>query len=82
LFKTKNKVYLHRLIAIDEETFIFQGDALRQKEYAHFSDIIGQVTQIKKNNKTINPQKPYYRFKVACWLIFKPLRRILLKIMK
>ncbi len=82
LFKTNDKVYLHRLIAIDDETFIFQGDALKQKETCTLKNIIGQVTRIEKHGKRIQLDNPFYRFKIKLWVGLKPFRRILLKLCK
>ncbi|MFW5838884.1 MAG: S24/S26 family peptidase [Bacillota bacterium] len=82
LFKTNDQIYLHRLIEIDDETFIFQGDALKQKEMCNLKNIIGQVTCIEKHGKTISLDSPFYRFKIKLWVGLRPFRRILLKLCK
>jgi hypothetical protein len=72
-----NKTYvLHRLVRIEGETLVLQGDGnLAGEERCKEADIIGRVLRIE------NPKghrKPLTRGRL--WYVLKPLRRYLLKI--
>lgn len=72
-----NKTYvLHRLIRIEDETLVLQGDGnLAGEELCNAADIIGRVTRI---------ESPKGRHKLLTrgrlWFALKPVRRYLLKI--
>ena len=72
-----NKTYvLHRLIRIEDETLVLQGDGnLAGEERCNAADVIGRVTRI---------ESPKGRRKLLTrgrlWFALKPVRRYLLKI--
>ena len=67
---------LHRLVRIDGDTFVLQGDGnLTGEEYCKRADIIGRVKYIESPK---GHRKPLTRGYVWYWL--KPVRKWLLKI--
>lgn len=81
LFRYKDRHLLHRIIKIDSENIIIQGDSTHATEIVTSADIIGVVTAIIRPNrkKIILPnrwEKLYFRL----WFLLKPFRRYLLAI--
>ncbi len=72
-----NKTYvLHRLIRIENETLVLQGDGnLTGEERCNAADIIGRVVTIETPN---GRRKPLTRGRL--WYTLRPLRKWLLKI--
>lgn len=72
-----NKTYvLHRLIRIENETLVLQGDGnLTGEECCNAADIIGRVVAIETPN---GRRKPLTRGRL--WYTLRPLRKWLLKI--
>lgn len=72
-----NKTYvLHRLIRIENETLVLQGDGnLTGEERCNAADIIGRVVVIETPN---GRRKPLTRGRL--WYTLRPLRKWLLKI--
>ena len=67
---------LHRLIRIENETYILQGDGnLAGEERCALGDIIGRVTRIENPN---GRRKMLTRGRL--WFLLKPARKYLLKI--
>lgn len=71
-----NKYVLHRVIAIDGDTIILQGDGnLSGTEQCHSKNVLGTVVQIiRPNGKT----KRLTRGRL--WYYLRPFRKLLLKI--
>lgn len=82
LFSYQNGYILHRIIKIKDETIICQGDALKSKEIIQKQDILAVVENYTYKHKTIHTNQKKYRFKVWLWIILKPFRRILLKLVR
>ena len=67
---------LHRLVRIEGETYVLQGDGnLAGEERCSSGDIIGTVIRIEKPN---GRRKRLTRGRL--WFLLKPIRKYLLKI--
>lgn len=73
---------LHRIVGLKDDVCIVYGDALKRKEMIPKKDILGFVKYHTHKQKKIYYKNRGYLFKVKLWLLLKPLRRILLKIMR
>lgn len=82
LFKINNKYFLHRIIKIKGDNIKAQGDGLISSERLVKSDVIASVIKHQTNNKITYSKSRLYGFKVRVWRILRPIRRILLKVMR
>jgi phage repressor protein C with HTH and peptisase S24 domain len=81
LFRYNDRHLLHRIIKIDAEKLLIQGDGVRSTEIATRADIIGVVIAIiSKNGKKITLPNFWEKFYFRLWLLLKPFRRYLLAI--
>ena len=80
LFRYRGKHVLHRIIAIEGNTYTIQGDGIYLScEKCTRKDIIGVVTQIHKNNGLeINTSLGILRFNSWCWYKLFFMRRLIL----
>ncbi len=78
---TTNHLILHRLIKTNDP-LILRGDALTTIEHVPKKRVLGVVTGIETNAKTIPINTKTYRFKVWLWVHLKPVRKLLLKILR
>jgi len=74
LFKHNEKLLLHRLIGVKENTLLFRGDAQRTIEHAKHKDILAEVQNYTYKNKTRNPDAFTLRIKTFLWNMLGPLR--------
>lgn len=81
LFKYNNKYVLHRIIKIKSNTITCMGDGLITKEIIDKSDIIAKVISYE-NKKRIMINKKTYLLRVRLWMILRPLRRLIIKIIR
>ena len=81
LFKYNNKVFLHRIIKITKDNIICRGDALVSKEYITKYDVVSIVTKYK-NKKVININSKRYKLRVYLWALLRPIRKLIIKIIK
>ena len=84
LFRYHGKHILHRIIAIDGNTYTIQGDGIYLScEKCTSQDIIGIVTQIHKNGKmaigATSKRSLFYNF---CWQRLRFCRRFLLVLLR
>lgn len=85
LFKRDNGVYvLHRVKKVRENDYIIVGDNSYENEPVRDDQILGILTTIKRNDKTIKSTDFWYRVYVAIWtspvggrVIVLSLRRVL-----
>ncbi|MFP4287585.1 MAG: S24/S26 family peptidase [Candidatus Izemoplasmataceae bacterium] len=75
------KMVLHRIVK-GENPFTVYGDALRVKELVYMNQIVGKVISIKTADKTKNPNHWFYQLKVKLWILLRPFRRLLLKLIR
>lgn len=81
LFKLENKYYVHRIIKINEDRIICMGDALISKEIINESNIIARVINYQ-NKKLINTNSKKYKIRVTLWMLLRPIRRLIIKIIR
>lgn len=81
LFKLENKYYVHRIIKIKENRIICMGDALTSKEIINESNIIARVISYQ-NKKLINTNSKKYKIRVTLWMLLRPIRRLIVKIIR
>lgn len=73
---------LHRILKVRKSGYVICGDGLTQKEYISKDAMIAVCISHYKFEKQIAESNLKYRFKVSLWLILKPIRPILLRLMK
>lgn len=80
LFRYKGRYIMHRILRIENNQAVIQGDGVaRNMEICSLDDIYGRVTQIRKNGKTpIDPYSDSMKREVALWMRFRPIRRYIL----
>ncbi len=82
LYQANKQYILHRIIRVKNGVFEVYGDALKTKEIVFLQDVYGYVEYHKNKNKKIYYKHRCYTFKVFLWVLLKPFRKILLKIMR
>lgn len=84
LFKFNGKHVLHRIIKIEGDKYILQGDGvIKNKEYCSSEDIIGVVTHIcREDGKMIAVKSFKWRILPEIWFILRFARRYLLAIIR
>ena len=80
LFSYNGRHVLHRLIKIEGEKYIMQGDGVyASKEFCYSKDIIGIVTKVQRPSGKIIPVTSFsWRLLSALWGNLRFLRRYLL----
>jgi len=79
LFKRRNGQYvLHRILKVREKDYYIAGDNCRSGEYVTDDQILGIMTQVVRDGKTITPEDPNYQRYVHLWCDVYPLRMGLL----
>ncbi|MCL1867475.1 MAG: S24/S26 family peptidase [Paludibacter sp.] len=79
LFRYNDRHLLHRIIKIDAEKLVIQGDGVRSTEIATRADVIGVVVAIiRKSGKKITLPNRWENLYFRLWLLLKPFRRYLL----
>ena len=80
LFFYKGRHVLHRVIKIEGEKYIMQGDGVyASREFCHSKDIIGKVTQIQRPSGKIIPVTSFkWRMFSLLWVNLRFLRKYLL----
>ncbi len=79
LFTYKDKYFLHRLVKIKGDDYIFKGDGLISKEIVKKEAIIAYVKSYE-TKKEINVKKKSYKLRVFLYRLLP--RRIILKVFK
>ena len=75
LFRSRQRLFLHRLVARKSGTLILQGDANRQKERALPQDVVGEVKQLETTRgKELNPYSVHRKVLYVYWRMTGPLR--------
>ena len=74
LFKRGEKYVLHRILKVREKDYFVAGDNCRKGESVRDSQILGVLTQVVRDGKTITPEDPAYRRYVHLWCDFYPIR--------
>ncbi len=84
LFRYRGKHVLHRIIAIEGNSYTIQGDGIYIScEKCTREDIIGVVTLIhKKNGLEINTSWGLFRFNSWCWYKLFFMRRFILAVLR
>jgi len=80
LYLDKGSYKLHRVVRIKDTEFIICGDALKPLEYIHKHYIFGVVTKHTKGHRVILSRDSTYLKKVRFWMILKPIRTVLLRL--
>lgn len=82
LYKRDGGQYvLHRVLKVRQNDYVLCGDNRCNKEYG-ISDkhIIGVLTAVKRNGRTINVNDRRYRIYVHLWCDFFPVRAAIIKL--
>lgn len=88
LFRYKEKHILHRIISIQGDTYIIQGDGIyASREICHKADIIGKVVEVHRLTrgniyKIIPTNSSTWKNLSGIWNFLRPVRRYLLYLMR
>ena len=74
LFKRGEKYVLHRILKVRERDYFVAGDNCRKGESVRDEQILGVLTQVVRDGKTITPEDADYQRYVHLWCDFYPLR--------
>jgi len=82
LFRYRDKHLLHRIIRIDNDELLIQGDGnFKACERVLKADVIGMVRSIiRPDGKPLSTHHCASRMYWTCWRVLRPLRRYLLKV--
>ena len=75
LFKRGEKYVLHRIVKVREQDYYIVGDNCRRGEYVKDGQILGVLTQVVRDGKTITPEDPAYQRYVHLWCGLLPVRQ-------
>ena len=79
LYKRGGKYILHRIIKVREKDYVIVGDHCIWREWGITDDqILGVMTRVIRNGKTITPDQFLYRIYVHLWVDFYPIRATIL----
>ena len=71
---------MHRIVDVLDDGYLILGDNCINKEYVKEEAVIGIMTGLIRNNKTIKVTDRGYRFYSKLWYALYPLRRPLMRI--
>lgn len=74
LFRRGERYVLHRILKVREEDYYVVGDNCWQGESVRDEQILGVLTQVVRDGKTVKPTDPLYRAYVHLWCDLYPLR--------
>jgi hypothetical protein len=78
LFKRGERYVLHRILKVRERDYWIVGDNNRRGEFVKDEQILGVMTQVVRDGKTILVTDPWYLLYVHLWCDLFPLRCALL----
>lgn len=78
LFKRGERYVLHRILKVREQDYWIVGDNNRKGESVKDEQILGVLTQVVRDGKTIRVTDPGYQIYVHLWCDLFPLRCALL----
>jgi len=79
LYKIGSKYILHRIIQVREKDYVIVGDHNIWREWGITdSQILGVMTRVIRNGKTITPENRLYQLYVHLWVDFYPIRAAIL----
>lgn len=73
LFEFNGSYKLHRIIKVQTNQIIAQGDYTYQKEYLLEDDVIAKVINYRTNDKTHNVHTASHLIYLCLWRLIKPL---------
>lgn len=81
LYKRKDRYILHRIIKVLPDGYYIAGDhcTIVEKDIKD-ENILGVMTRVIRNGKTITPDNIWYKLYVHLWCDFYPIRFFLLNI--
>jgi hypothetical protein len=82
LYNTDHGTVLHRIIKVRKDVLKTTGDALMKVEVVRYDDVIAVVSSYNNGKKEILANNRWVLLKVKCWVFLKPLRRIILSILR
>ncbi len=81
LYKRDGKYILHRIIKVEENSYVTCGDNCKEKELGILDkDIIAVATGFYRKNKFVSVQNPVYKAYSVIWVAIYPLRMLWKKI--
>ena len=78
LFKRGDSYVLHRILKVREKDYWIVGDNRRTGDYVRDEQILGVLTQVVRDGRTIRATDPGYQLYVHLWCDLFPLRSALL----
>ena len=74
LFRRGERYVLHRILRVRKADYFVAGDNDRRGEIVRDEQILGRLTQVIRDGKTLSVEDPGYRFQVRLWCDLYPLR--------
>lgn len=78
--RPSGKFVMHRIIRVTDNSYYTRGDNRCESEKVPKEWVLGVVTEIRRNGKTIKVTCKKYKFYVFIWNTIYPIRRICYKI--
>ncbi|MBR0200415.1 MAG: hypothetical protein IJQ42_09655 [Oscillospiraceae bacterium] len=79
LFRRGEQYVLHRILKVREKDYWIVGDNCCTGDDVRDEQILGVLTQVVRDGKTISTTDPVYRIYVHLWCDLFPLRSVLLR---
>ncbi len=81
LYKRKDRYILHRIVKVLPDGYYIVGDhCTRLEKDIKDENILGVMTRIIRNGKTITPDNVWYKIYVHIWCDFYPIRFMVLRV--
>lgn len=81
LYKRGEKYILHRIVKVLPDGYYIVGDhCTRLEKDIRDGDILGIMTRVIRNGKSITPQNTWYKLYVHLWCDVYPVRFLLIRI--
>ena len=83
LYKRDEKYILHRIVKVEENSYVTCGDNCREKESGITDgDVLAVATGFYRKNKFVSVQNPVYKAYSVIWVAIYPFRMLWKKIRK
>lgn len=74
LYKRGDRYILHRILQVRDQDYYIVGDNCRRGEYVRDEQILGVLTRVVRDGKTITRDDPAYQLYVHLWCDAFPVR--------
>lgn len=80
LYKIGDRYILHRILKVRPNDYVIMGDHCFRREFGITDPmILGVMTRVVRDGKTITPDNKWYKLYVHLWCDFYPIRAAILR---